>query len=251
MKITAIKTEKVTSGQRDLLKVIDNSVRTLEEGSILVITSKIVAITEGRVIAKDENLKEELIHQEADYYLPRSSNQYAVTLTIKNNILIPTAGIDESNIDGHYVLWPQNPQETANQVRQQLRTKHRLTKLGVIITDSKTTPLRRGTTGIALAHSGFLPLKNYIGQPDIFGTPMKMTQASIVDGLAAAAVLAMGEGDEQTPLAIIKEIDLIQFQESNPTPTELKELQIDLEDDLYAPLLGSVTWLKGGKRERG
>ena len=35
--------------------------------------------------------------------------RYHMTLTIKQGMLIPTAGIDESNGDGYYILWPRDP----------------------------------------------------------------------------------------------------------------------------------------------
>lgn len=248
MKLTAIKTNRVRVTDNDLHKLIDRSVSNIPDGSILVVTSKIVAITEGRVVAKDKISKEELIKQEASYYLPMAQSRYSVTLTIKNKTLIPTAGIDESNADNHYVLWPADSQKTANKLRAYLREKYRLSKFGVIITDSKTTPLRRGTTGIALAHSGFSALKNYVGQPDIFGVPMKVTQASMIDGLAAAAVLVMGEGAEQTPLALIEELDFIDWQTDDPSQEELSQLAIDLNDDLYAQLLKGARWLPGDKK---
>ncbi len=56
----------------------------------------------------------------------------------------------------------------------------------------------------------------------------------------------MGEGNEQTPLAVIKNIPFVQFQDRNPTEEELDELKISLDDDLYAPLLKAVKWKKGG-----
>jgi len=72
---------------------------------------------------------------------------------------------------------------------------------------------------------------------------MRVTRANIMDGLAASAVLVMGEGSEQTPMALIQDLPSIQFQSRNPTQDELDELQIAMEDDLYAPLLTSVDWL--------
>lgn len=68
--------------------------------------------------------------------------------------------------------------------------------MGMIITDSKTTLLRCGVTGAVVAHSGFAALNDYRGKSDIFGRKFKMTQVNIVDGLAVAAVLQIGEGKE-------------------------------------------------------
>jgi dihydrofolate synthase / folylpolyglutamate synthase len=243
MNITVFKTEKIAPKKTPLTDILNRVISTFTERSILVITSKIVSLTEERVVKIGAKSKHDLIIEEADYSLP-SDKKYDITMTIKNNILIPSSGIDESNGNGYYILWPENPQQTANMIREYLCTRFHLTYTGVIITDSKTTPLRWGTTGTSIAHSGFLALKNYIDTPDIYGRKLKYTKASIVDGISAAAVVAMGEGDEQTPLAIIDDLPFVEFQDRNPTEKELNDLKIDIRDDLYAPLLTSVKWIK-------
>ena len=189
-----------------------------------------------------------MIEQEAEYYLPRSASKYDVSLTIKNNTLIATAGIDESNADGHYVLWPKDPQETANSIRGFLKTVRKVREVGVIITDSKTTPLRWGVTAIAIAYCGIEPLKDYIGKKDLFGRRFVFEKLNIIDSLATAAALEMGEGREQTPIAIIEDLKNVTFVDRNPSKEELDSLKIALEDDLYAPLLKSVKWKKGSRK---
>lgn len=250
MKIKVIKTDKIIPNGESLYAILDRYLTTLKEHSILAITSKIVSICEGRVIKTEDADKKQLIRQEAELLLPQEGSKYNITLTIKNNLLIPTAGIDESNGSGYYVLWPSAPQKTTNNVRDYLCNRFSLKQVGVIITDSKTTPLRWGTTGVAVVHSGFSALNNYIGKPDIFGRELKVTKANIMDALAVAAVLVMGEGNEQTPLAVIEDIPFVQFQDRNPTEEELNELKISLDDDLYAPLLKAVKWRKGGNFEK-
>jgi len=247
MKVTSIKTHKIKPGDSDLFAVLDKYISKLKEGSIVAVASKIVAICEERVVEIGTAEKEELVEREAEYFLPASKSKYDVSLTIKGGLLMPTAGIDESNGNGFYILWPSDPQETANQVRQHLSKKFSLKKVGVIITDSKTSPLRWGTTGVAIAHSGFAALKSYIGEADIFGRKLKMTQANIMDAAAVAAVLTMGEGKEQTPLAVIEDVPFVKFRQRNPTKKELQDLRIAIEDDLYAPLLKQVRWRKGRK----
>jgi F420-0:gamma-glutamyl ligase len=157
------------------------------------------------------------------------------------------AGVDESNANGYYVLWPRDPQQVANEVRVYLRERFSRRQVGAIITDSKTTPLRWGVTGVAIAHSGFLALNDYIGQPDVFGRTLQMTKVNVADALAATAVLVMGEGSEQTPLAVIGDLPFVTFQERDPSPEEQRGRWIDVEDDLYAPLLQGVEWHKGSE----
>lgn len=247
MKITPIYTEKITDRNHDLFAILDTYIQSLQEKSVVAISSKIVSICEGRIVKIGDVDKARLIYEEAEYYLPPEASQYHFTLAIRRNILIPTAGIDESNGNGYYILWPSDPQKTANEVREYLCRRFTVQEVGVVITDSKTTPLRWGTTGVALTHSGFLALNNYRGEPDIFGRIMKVTNANVMDALAVAAVLTMGEGNEQTPLALIEDVPHITFQKRNPSEEELADLRISLDDDLYAPLLKSAGWRKGKK----
>lgn len=244
MKITAIKTEKIAPNKKSLIEILDTYVKKIPEGSVLAITSKIVSLCEGSVEWHKKTSKAELIKKHASYYI-EPQPPYNITLTIAKGILAPTAGIDESNSGGCFVLWPKNAQKTANAVRSHLSKKFHLKKFGVIITDSTTRPLRHGTTGIALSHSGFNSLHDYIGTPDIFGRLLKVTKANLIDALAAAAVLLMGEGNEQTPLALIEDVPFIKFQKKNPAVKELSDLAIPLTEDLYAPLLKNAPWKHG------
>lgn len=243
MQVIPYKTHKITANE-NLFEILDMYLPTLEEKNIVVLASKIVGICEGRVVKKtSEEQKDILAKQEADFYLPREYNQYGFMLTINHNLMVASAGIDESNSNGCYSLWPKDPQKSTNTIREYLVKKHKLKHLGVILTDSKLSPLRWGVTGYAICHSGFKALNSYIGKPDIFGEPMKAEQANIPDSLAAAAVAEMGEGAEQQPLAVITDAKFVQFQDRKPTQKELDGLKIAFEDDIYASLLTSVTWL--------
>ena len=251
MNIVPIKTHKITSEDTNILAVIDKYVLKLEENSILIVTSKIVSICEGRIqkINKETEIedKEKLVRQESEYFIDKNENQYGFYLTITQNLLIPTAGIDESNGNGYYILWPEKPYETANKIREHLVEKFKVSNIGVIITDSKTTPLRWGTTGVAIAHSGFNALNNYMGKPDLFEREMRVTKANVVDGLASGAVVTMGEGQECTPFSVISGITNIEFTNRNTTEKEIANLKISLDDDVYAPILKRAPWQKGKK----
>lgn len=247
MNVTPVKTHKITIKDKDILEVLDKYLPALAENTVIAVASKIIAICEGRIAKMGEVEKDTLIEKEADFFLPRSGNKYGVALTITQNHLVATAGIDESNGDGYYILWPKDLQKSANTIREHLKKKHTVKNIGVIITDSRTTPLRWGVTGLAIAYSGINPLHSYVGQGDIFGRTMEFTQESIVDGLASAATVTMGEGAEQTPLAIITGIPFVEFQDRNPTQEELDRLKIEPSNDLYAPLLTNVPWEKGKK----
>lgn len=245
MHVTPIKTHALTKKDTDIFAVIDKYIVDLQNNTVVVVTSKIVAICEGRIVPLDKITKDELVQQEAEYYLPRTYSKYDVCISIKNSLMVASAGIDESNANDNFVLWPKKPQQSANSIRGHLTKRFGLKHIGVIITDSKTTPLRWGVTGIAVAHSGFNALNSYVGKPDIFGRPMRVEKLNVADSLATSAVAVMGEGNEQTPLALITDVPFVEFRDSNPTQEELDMLKIAIEDDIYAPLLTSVKWKKG------
>lgn len=243
MKVTSLKTKPIVLGDK-LFEILESAIKSLPERSVVAITSKIISICEGNVVKIGTKDKNELIKEQAEYYLP-PNDRYNFSLTIKNNIMIASAGIDESNGNGYYVLWPKEPQKTANGIRAFFKKKFKLKNLGVIIVDSKTTPLRWGVTGVAVVHSGFSALNDYIGTPDIFGRLFRVEKANVADMLAASAVGVMGEGNEQTPIAVIEDIPFVHFQDRNPTKRELKDLVITMEEDLFAELLKGVKWKKG------
>jgi putative folate metabolism gamma-glutamate ligase len=243
MYVRAIKTRRVEP--RDLLEtVLDEHIKDLSEEDIIVITSKIISVIQGCLIPKSEIDKQSLVYKEADLLLDDDKASHDFYLTIKNGVLIPSAGIDESNADGTYILYPNNIQAVAAKIWQHLREKHKLKKFGVVITDSHTTIMRRGVTGVALGWCGFSPLYSYVGKKDIYGRELKVTQINILDSLATAAVFVMGEGNEQTPLALIKDAPHISFLDRLPTEEEEGSIAISMEEDLYAPLLRSVKWRK-------
>lgn len=242
MYVEAIKTHKISRG--DIIsEILDQYVKVAEE-DIIIITSKVISIVQGRLVDKNTVSKRLLVYQEADFVLETNDNPYDLYLTIKNDILIPSAGIDESNIDGFYVLYPEDVQKTAVWVWEYLKKQHNVQKLGVVITDSHTTIMRRGVTGIALGWCGFEPLYSYINKPDICGNPLRVTQVNILDSLATAAVFVMGEGNEQTPLALVKNAPKISFVNRIPTLDEQKSIVISMDEDLYAPLVRSAKWSK-------
>lgn len=247
MQVTAYKTPKIKPND-DLYKILDDCLPTLEEESVVVITSKIVSLCQGDVIKNDSTVdKRELIKKEADWYIedPNLDQFGTLLITIKEDVLIANAGIDESNADGYFVLWPRNIEASVEKVWSYLKRKHKINNLGVIYTDSRLSPFRWGLHGVGITWCGFAATNDYIGKPDIFGRVLRMSKESIVDGLAAAAVVVMGEGSEQTPLTIITDVPFVQFQDRPPTKQERKEMRITKEEDIYGIILNAVQWEKG------
>jgi len=246
MKVTAIKTEKVLPRSTTLIAFLDRSLKKFPEASVLVITSKVVALCEGRIkpLAK---ISEATLKEEADYYLPKEKSRYGVALTIKDNAFIARAGMDASNTGGYYSLLPKDSYATAKKVRAYLVKRFGIKQAGVIIVDSHSAPLRRGVTGVAIGWSGFEGLKGYEHVPDIFGYNFT-SHANHVDALATAASLTMGEGNEQTPLVLITNIPFVTFRTSSPTSKELTYFKPALKDDLFAPLFDFKKLQKGMKK---
>ncbi len=229
MLVKPIKT-RIFKAKESLEDFILEYLPKVPDQSIIAITSKIVALSQGRLRRSADKIK--VIKQESDQYI-KTKWCY---LTLKDGHWCANAGIDESNVQGGgLILWPENPFETAAKLRKKLLKRYKVRNLGILITDSRIFPLRAGVTGVALGFAGFGGLRNYIGKKDLFGRKLKMTQTNSADSLASAAVLVMGEGAEARPLALIQDA-MVEFKaQTNP-----KELAIRAENDLYWPLFEQI-----------
>jgi len=235
MIIRPIKTRIFQEGD-DLFTFITEYFKKISEQSVVIITSKIVALAEKRaVVALNDKAKEKLIRAESEFAIP---TKYA-WLTVKDGMVMASAGIDESNAKGKLILLPKDSFKTARILRNKLRRKHGVRHLGILITDSRTIPLRAGVTGVALGYAGFRGVKDYRGKPDIFGRKFKFSRTDVADSLATAAVLVMGEGNERQPLAIIEGAPVKFCDRVNRD-----ELRIDLQEDMYRPLFLKLPKLK-------
>lgn len=245
MIIRPIKTDKITTRDNDLFKILDRHLHSFKEDSVLVITSKIVSICEGSTLPTEGVDKRKLMAERSELFLNPSSGKGRIFSMIKG-FLVSSAGIDESNGDGKYIFWPKDPQRDANRIRRYITKRFSVKNAGVIITDSRTIPFRRGVTGMSIAYSGFLPLNDRRGESDIFGRKIKSVMANVIDGLAIAAVTVMGEVGEQTPLAVIEDVPFVRFKKVNPSKKEVEFMQVKPEDDVYTPFFKKVKWKKGG-----
>ena len=231
MKVQAYKT-RVFREQENLLDFIIQHIPKIPDQSVLVITSKIVSLAEGRTrILESSKAREKLIKAESQLAI---RTKY-VWLTIKDNMVMASAGIDESNANGKIILLPKNSFTSAEKIRKQLQKYFKVKNLGIIISDSRTMPLRAGIVGVALGYSGFAGVRDYRGKGDIFGRVLKFSRTDVADSLATSAVLLMGEGAEQQPLAVITQAP-IEFRER----INRHELEIDIKEDLYQPLFEKI-----------
>jgi len=241
MKVAPVQT-RVFKEREDLVRFILKHVPTLKNGSVLAVTSKIVALAEGSVVrATSSRAKEAIIRAESEWQLQAKYGK----LTLKDGLLMWNAGVDESNAKGNIVLLPKDSFKVAEQLRRKLTRLYKVKLMGVVITDSRVMPLRAGVVGIALGYAGFRGLRDYRGKQDIFGRKLKFTQTDIADSLATAAVLVMGEGKEQKPLCVIEDAP-VEFSVN----TNRRELIIAPKDDMYRPLFAKTPKTAARKKRR-
>src|SRR5947207_2534906 len=114
MIVHAIKTRIFDEGD-DLIAFTTKAIKKVQENSVIVITSKIVALAEKRTaVIETIKTKENLILKEADFAVP---TKY-VWLTIKDNMVMASAGIDESNANGKLILLPKDSFKAARNIRK-------------------------------------------------------------------------------------------------------------------------------------
>lgn len=230
MELIPIKTRRLEPPQDDFFAVLGESLTGVQEGDVVLISSKIVAIGEGRTAKLDEVDKATLVAQEADLLIPRA--YWKSPLTIIRSAFIGTSGIDESNAGEYVVLLPADAFMSAQKIHTYLKERFSIQNVGVVITDSHSQPLRRGASGVSVGFWGIEPVINHIGKEDLFGRKIQIEQSNLVDGLAAAATVVMGEVDECQPVVIARGVPDLTFTEENTKDT----LFVPFEDDTFRVL---------------
>jgi coenzyme F420-0:L-glutamate ligase / coenzyme F420-1:gamma-L-glutamate ligase len=244
----------VTSAARsagfDLVEFVERRAgENLRDGDVIAVSSKFVAMSEGRVVklnsvhagamARELAARHhmdprlcELVLRESDEIL---GGIPGFLLASKDGLMTPNAGIDKSNVKhGMVVLYPRRPDISAKRMREALRFSRGIS-VAVVVCDSRLSPTRRGTTGVAVAASGLEAVLDMRGRSDLFGNVLKVTSQALADDLASAAEVLMGESDEATPMVIIRGIDqrLLGSQEYDGA-----RFAISTEDDVFFRSLG-------------
>lgn len=230
MQLIPIKTSILKPPQDDLLPVLKKYLPALQEKDVLVISSKVVAISEGRTVRIGEANKQDLISEEADLIIPRP--YWPSPLTVAHHTFLGASGIDESNGDGYYILLPEDIFASAERLQSWLRSEYKLKEIGVIITDSHSAPFRFGATGVALAWWGILPIEDCRGRADLFGRIIQFERSNLVDGLAGGANVLMGEVNECTPIVIVRDVPRLQYTQVNTR----EKLLVPFKDDTFRVL---------------
>jgi len=233
MKYIPIKTPVLKPPQDNLFQILENVFTDLCEGDLILITSKVVSIHQGRCVPVDQAKKRNLVKQEADYLIKGYEEFNLPPLAIKHHALFYDAGIDESNADGHYVLLPEKPFDEAERIWKFISEKYDIHKFGVIITDSHSQPMRIGAIGIAIGWWGFHPIESHRGKKDLFNRPLHFSVTNIVDCVAAGAGAVCGETNESTPIVIARDVPNIQFTKIDTRHDLFKSRK----EDIFYPLL--------------
>ncbi len=195
-----------------LEEALDASRLRPRDGDIIAIASKVVSVSEGRVIqlngvrptshAIKLGKRYSLTPEFAQVVVDEADKIYGgvdgALLTLKDG-----HATAKNSPDNSVVIWPANARLSALRLREELRRKSGA-KIGVIIVDSRVTPLRLGTIGLPLACIGFRPVKDFRGEPDLYGRNVRMTLQAVGDGIAAAAHVLMGEARERAPFVLVR-----------------------------------------------
>ena len=233
MQYIPIKTSVMQPPQDDLFSLLDEALIDVQEGDLILVTSKIVAIHQGRCIHfSDVSEKRALVEQEAEQWI-EGHPQYAQSpIAIKYGAMFYGAGIDESNSGEYYSLLPETPFEAARDIWQYVIEKHAVKNVGIIITDSHSMPLRYGTLGISIGFWGFHPIDDHVGKKDLFFRTIRLSSTSIVDAVSAGAAAVTGEADECTPVTIARGVPHVRFTKEDTRD----EILIPHKDDIYYPV---------------
>ncbi|MEU5763460.1 coenzyme F420-0:L-glutamate ligase [Nocardia sp. NPDC047648] len=228
----------------DLAEQIARCAPWLADGDVLVVTSKIVAKVEGRIVEapldpeERDAVRRGLVDQEAVRVLARRGR----TLITENKLGIVQAasGVDGSNVEqGELVLLPTDPDASAKALRAALAERLGVT-VAVVVTDTMGRAWRNGQTDAAIGAAGLRVLHDYAGTVDGQGNELFVTQVAVADELAAAADLVKGKLGG-VPVAVVRGLPIV---DDGSAATDLLR---GGTDDLF--WLGTAEAIERGRRE--
>ncbi|HBC57095.1 MAG TPA: coenzyme F420-0:L-glutamate ligase [Gammaproteobacteria bacterium] len=215
------------------------------EGDLLVIAQKVISKAEGRYVRLTdvtpspeaiELAKEvdkdprfvELVLQESVRVVRKRPG--VLIVEHKLGFVHANAGIDRSNIEhseSQVLLLPQDPDSSAQKLSTELSNLVGI-NLPIIINDSMGRAWRNGTLGLAIGVSGLTPLVSHIGEKDIYGRSLEVTEVAVADELAAAASLVMGQTTAKIPVVLVRG-----FRAHQTDRASTRMLIRDAESDLF------------------
>lgn len=226
MQITPIKTRLFLANE-SLADFIVEHIPSMAEDSVLVVTTKLVSLAEGRnTSVSDPDELVQMMKQESEMAVQTPYTW----MTVRQGMAMARAGFDQAGHD--VLLLPKDCYTSAASLRAELCKRYKVQRLAVLLSDSRTLPLRKGSVGVCMGYAGLEPLKDYGQTRDMMGGYFRQRLANVVDALTAAAVHTMGESDQMQPLALLTNTD-VTFTGAPASPADI---QIALKDDLYGPL---------------
>lgn len=241
-----------------VLKALHEEEFQLRQGDILCVASKVVSISERRIVRLKQKRVSSAARTLAEKYSMNKQLAQVVLeeadsicggvngflLTIKQGILTPNAGVDVKNSPtGTAALWPAHPNSSASRLRASLmRTEN--VRIGVMIIDSRITPLRLGTVGIAIGVSGFSGVRDERGKRDLYGRRVVVTRSNLADDIASAAHLLMGECDERKGLVVVRNAP-VKMTKSDPGKLLLGVRNCLIGSSLFSPGFSGEEYLRG------
>lgn len=180
----------------------------LQDGDVLVVTSKAVSKIEGRLLAVDtddpearEDLRQKAIDSETARVVARRGRLQIVQTHW--GLVMATAGVDQSNVPvDEIALLPVDPDASARRLRAELAERAGV-DVAVVITDSMGRPWRGGIVDFAIGVAGLTAVTDARGQVDRFGNELRVTQVAVADELAAAGDLVKGKLSG-VPVAVVR-----------------------------------------------
>src|SRR5919197_5493205 len=181
---------------------------TLQDGDVLVVTSKIVSKIEGRLIMLDsadpearEAARQDAIDSETVRDVARRGPLRIVQT--RHGFVMAAAGVDASNVArDQLALLPVDPDASAELLRASLRERLGV-EVGVIVTDTMGRAWRGGLTDVAIGVAGLTAVTDPRGQTDAYGNVLGVTRVAVADEIAAAADLVKGKL-AGIPVAIVR-----------------------------------------------
>jgi len=192
----------------DLADAIAAHAPPLQDGDVLIVTSKVVSKTEGRMIVLDtadpdarEAARQEAIEAETVRIVAERDTLRIVET--RHGLVLAAAGVDASNVSrNELALLPIDPDASAQLLRERIRERLGV-EVGVVISDSMGRPWRAGITDAAIGVAGLTALTDPRGHTDAYGNVLAVTQVAVADELAAAGDLVKGKL-RGVPVAIVR-----------------------------------------------
>jgi coenzyme F420-0:L-glutamate ligase/coenzyme F420-1:gamma-L-glutamate ligase len=168
----------------------------LADGDVVVVTSKVVAKVEGRLVpvprgSDREAARQRAIDAESVRVLARRGPLRIVQT--RQGWVVAAAGIDASNVSADaLVLLPDDADASARGLRSRLGELLGV-DVAVVVSDTFGRPWREGLTDVAVGSAGLPALIDHRGAVDAHGNRLETTRIALVDEVAAAADLVKGK----------------------------------------------------------